>query len=90
MFVPLRHGCKKQDDCCERGRRYSDLFGERAHRQVPKRRQVDQVDLCVDALAWQQRAAIRTHMTQRVAQQTLIERMAALKAEYGVTVWRVP
>jgi hypothetical protein len=45
---------------------------------------------CVDALAWQQRAAIRTHMTQRVAQQTLIERMAALKAEYGVTVWRVP
>ncbi|WP_438391096.1 hypothetical protein [Caballeronia sp. DA-9] len=56
--------------------RHSDIEDrtDAAERRL-KKKQAEQVDLCVDALIWQQRASIQTHMKNKLA---------------GVEVWSNP
>ncbi|MBH9725129.1 hypothetical protein JAO10_32890 [Burkholderia contaminans] len=54
---------------------------EEADRKAVKRR-AEQVDLCVDALTWQERAAIQRHMK--------VTQIAAMNGACGAQVWSDP
>ncbi|ONC90792.1 hypothetical protein AQ925_20175 [Burkholderia pseudomallei] len=54
---------------------------EKADRKAAKRR-AELVDVCVDALAWQERAAIQQHMKAK--------RVSEMNRECGVRVWLNP
>ncbi|RQZ60969.1 hypothetical protein [Burkholderia sp. Bp9004] len=59
----------------------SDERSEEADRKAAKKR-AEQVDVCVDALTWQERAAIQRHMKAK--------RIGAMNAACGATVWSNP
>ncbi|KVT81553.1 hypothetical protein WK59_18820 [Burkholderia ubonensis] len=59
----------------------ADERAEEADRKAAKRR-AEQVDLCVDALTWQERAAIQRHMKGTAVR--------AMNAACGATVWSDP
>jgi hypothetical protein len=54
-----------------------------------KKKTAEQVDLCVDALPWQQRAQIQIHMQWKIEPQRAAEREAKLNAECGASVWHI-
>ncbi|KVH55268.1 hypothetical protein [Burkholderia cepacia] len=59
----------------------ADERSEEADRKAAKKR-VEQVDVCVDALTWQQRAAIQRHMKAK--------QIGALNEACGANVWSNP
>ncbi|WP_232448293.1 hypothetical protein [Burkholderia ubonensis] len=59
----------------------ADERAEEADRKAAKRR-AEQVDLCVDALTWQERAAIQRHMKGTAVR--------AMNAACGAKVWSDP
>ncbi|MBM2769908.1 hypothetical protein [Burkholderia anthina] len=59
----------------------ADERSEEADRKAAKKR-AEQVDVCVDALAWQERAAIQRHMKTK--------RIGAMNRECGANVWSNP
>ncbi|MFM0506673.1 hypothetical protein [Paraburkholderia sp. RL17-373-BIF-A] len=87
-------GAGRVDPSC-RGFDESDRFAtieERtdAAERKAQRKQAEQVDLCVDSLTWQQRAAIQTHMRQKDSGQIMDARIAALNDGCGVAAWCNP
>lgn len=58
-----------------------DERAEEADRKAAKRR-AEQVDVCVDALTWQERAAIQRHMKAK--------RIGAMNEACGAKVWSNP
>lgn len=59
----------------------ADERSEEADRKAAKKR-AEQVDVCVDALTWQERAAIQRHMKAK--------RIGAMNRECGANVWSNP
>lgn len=59
----------------------ADERSEEADRKAAKKR-AEQVDVCVDALPWQERAAIQRHMKAK--------RIGAMNKACGVRVWSNP
>ncbi|RQT38683.1 hypothetical protein DF036_06855 [Burkholderia contaminans] len=59
----------------------ADERAEEADRKAAKRR-VEQVDLCVDALTWQERAAIQRHMKAK--------QIGSMNGACGAQVWSGP
>ncbi|AOJ67112.1 hypothetical protein WJ32_23215 [Burkholderia ubonensis] len=59
----------------------ADERAEEADRKAAKRR-AEQVDLCVDALAWQERAAIQRHMKAKA--------IGTMNGTCGAQVWSNP
>ncbi|KVH78577.1 hypothetical protein WJ41_03100 [Burkholderia ubonensis] len=59
----------------------ADERAEEADRKAAKRR-AEQVDLCVDALTWQERAAIQRHMK--------VGAIGAMNGACGAKVWSDP
>jgi len=59
----------------------ADERSEEADRKAAKKR-AEQVDVCVDALTWQERAAIQRHMKAK--------RIGAMNRECGAQVWSNP
>ncbi|MGN8188241.1 hypothetical protein ACTJLD_19875 [Burkholderia sp. 22088] len=59
----------------------SDERSEEADRKAAKKR-VEQVDVCVDALTWQERAAIQRHMKAK--------RIGTMNDACGANVWSNP
>ncbi|UEP49637.1 hypothetical protein LMA00_07775 [Burkholderia ambifaria] len=59
----------------------ADERAEEADRKAAKRR-AEQVDLCVDALTWQERAAIQRHMKAKA--------IGAMNGACGAKVWSDP
>ncbi len=59
----------------------ADERAEAADRKAAKRR-AEQVDLCVDALTWQERATIQRHMKAK--------RIGAMNVACGAQVWSDP
>jgi hypothetical protein len=61
-----------------------------ASERKAKKKAAEQVDLCVDALPWQQRAQIQIHMQWKIHPQRAAAREEQLNAECGACVWHVP
>ncbi|VWC26013.1 hypothetical protein BPS26883_06132 [Burkholderia pseudomultivorans] len=59
----------------------ADERSEEADRKAAKKR-AEQVDVCVDALTWQERAAIQRHMKAK--------RIGAMNEACGANVWSNP
>ncbi|KVL39801.1 hypothetical protein [Burkholderia sp. MSMB1835] len=59
----------------------ADERSEEVDRKAAKKR-AEQIDVCVDALTWQQRASIQRHMKAK--------RIGAMNEACGVTVWSNP
>lgn len=59
----------------------ADERSEEADRKSAKKR-AEQVDVCVDALTWQERAAVQRHMKAK--------RIGAVNEACGATVWSNP
>ncbi|NLA16891.1 hypothetical protein GPU89_04110 [Burkholderia cepacia] len=59
----------------------TDERSEEADRKAAKKR-AEQIDVCIDALTWQERAAIQRHMKEK--------RIGAMNEACGANVWRNP